>query len=38
MRFLLAAILWTFAILAPWFFIVYSSEIGRTFGDLLPPR
>jgi hypothetical protein len=38
MRFLLAATLWTFAILAPWFFLVYGSSIGRAFGNLPPLR
>ena len=38
MRFLLAATFWAFAILAPWFFLVYGSETARIFGDLLPVR
>jgi hypothetical protein len=38
MRFLLAATLWTFAILAPWFFLVYGSGTVKAIGDLLPLR
>ena len=38
MRFLIAATLWTLAVLVPWYFIVYSTGAGRMLNDLIPWR